>query len=57
MIAAALVADATSHHGRTRFFEDEFEGSGNGLDGFIADVTTVAQSQCERAESYADIER
>ncbi|EMA43611.1 transposase IS4 family protein [Halococcus saccharolyticus DSM 5350] len=55
MVAAALVADATGHHGRSRFFEDESDGSGDVLDGFVADVTTIAQSQCERWESYADI--
>jgi putative transposase len=26
------------------------------LDGFVADVTTIAQSQCEHATDYADIE-
>ena len=56
MVAAALVADATGYNGRSRFFEDESDGSSDGLDGFVADVTTIAQSQCERAESYADIE-
>jgi putative transposase len=56
MVAAALVADATGYNDRSRFFEDESDGSGDGLDGFVADVTTIAQSQCERCESYADIE-
>jgi putative transposase len=56
MVAAALVADATGHHGRSRFFEAEPDGSGDALDGFIADVTTIAQSQCERWEGYADTE-
>ena len=56
MVAAALVADATGYNGRSRFFEGESDGSGDGLDGFVADVTTIAQSQCERWESYADIE-
>jgi putative transposase len=56
MVAAALVADATGHHGRSRFFEDESDGSDDVLDGFVADVTTIAQSQCERWEGYADIE-
>jgi putative transposase len=55
MVAAALVADATGHHGQSRFFEDESDGSGDVLDGFVADVTTIAQSQCERWESYVDI--
>ena len=26
------------------------------LDGFVADVTTIAQSQCEHATDYADVE-
>jgi putative transposase len=56
MVAAALVADATGYNGRSRFFEDESNGSGDILDEFVADVTTIAQSQCERWESYADIE-
>jgi putative transposase len=56
MVAAALVADATGYHGRSRFFEDESGGSGDALDGFVADVTTIVQSQCERATDYADIE-
>jgi putative transposase len=56
MVAAALVADAVGHHDRSRFFEDESDGSGDALDGFVADVTTIAQSQCERWEGYADIE-
>jgi putative transposase len=56
MVAAALVADATGYHGQTRFFEDELDGTGDAFDGFVADVTTIAQSQCGRWESYADIE-
>nr|WP_239640955.1 transposase [Natrialba taiwanensis] len=56
MVAAALVADTTGHHGRSRFFEDDSDGGGDVLDGFVGDVTTIAQSQCERWESYADIE-
>ena len=55
MVAAALVANATGYNGQSRFFESE-SGSGDDLDGFVADVTTIAQSQCERCESYADIE-
>jgi hypothetical protein len=34
----------------------EPDGSGDVLDGFVADVTTIAQSQCEHCEDYADIE-
>jgi putative transposase len=56
MVAAALVADATGYNGQSRFFEGEADGSGDDLDGFVGDVTTIAQSQCERWESYADIE-
>jgi putative transposase len=56
MVAAALIADATGYNGRSRFFEAEPDESGDALDGFVADVTTIAQSQCERWESYADIE-
>ena len=56
MVAAALVADATGYNGRSRFFESESDGSGDTLDSFVADLTTIAQSQCERAESYADLE-
>jgi putative transposase len=56
MVAAALIADATGYNGQSRFFEDESDGSGDDLDRFIADVTTIAQSQCERWETYADIE-
>ncbi len=56
MVAAALVVDAIGYHGRSRFFEDESNGSGDVLDGFVADVTIIVQSQCERWESYADIE-
>jgi putative transposase len=56
MVAAALVADATGYNGRSRFFEDSSDGTDDVLDGFVADVTTIAQSQCERWENYADIE-
>jgi putative transposase len=56
MVAAALVADATDYNGQSRFFESESDESGDALDSFVADLTTIAQSQCERAESYADIE-
>ena len=56
MVAAALIADATGYNGQSGFFEGESDGSGDVLNGFVADVTTIAQSQCERWESYADIE-
>ena len=56
IVAATLVADATGYNGRSRFFEGESDRSGDGLNGFVADVTTIAQSQCERWESHANIE-
>src|SRR5699024_7115121 len=56
MVAAALVASGTDYHGQTRFFEDELDGTDDALDGFVADVTTIVQSQCKRATDYADIE-
>lgn len=56
MVAAALIANTTGYNGRSRFFEDDSERSGDALDEFVADLTTIAQSQCERWESYADIE-
>jgi putative transposase len=56
MVAAALVADATGYDRRSRFFEGKSDRNGDGLDGFVADVTTIAQSQCKRWDSYADIE-
>ncbi len=31
-------------------------GADDHLDGFVVDVTTIAQSQCERWERYDDIE-
>lgn len=34
----------------------ECEGVGDDIDRFVADVTTIAQSQCERTTDYADIE-
>ena len=47
---------ATDHHGSSRFFDIDSDGSSDDLDGFVSDVTTVAQSQCEHATDYADIE-
>ena len=46
----------TAHHGQSRFFADDSDGTGDDLVGFVADVTTIAQSQCECATDYADIE-
>jgi putative transposase len=51
----ALSDSAIGHTGRSRFFDSEFDGAGVALDGFVADVTTIAQSQCEHATDYADI--
>ncbi|MFC6764529.1 transposase [Natrinema soli] len=52
-----ILADSTTdHHGRSHIFDSEFEGVDDDLDGFVADVTTIEQSQCERCEDYADIE-
>ncbi|EMA55846.1 transposase [Halococcus thailandensis] len=46
---------ADSNHerpGQSGFFDHESDG----LDGFVADVTTIAQSRCEHCEGYTDIE-
>src|SRR5699024_12424906 len=56
MVAAALVASGTDYHGQTRFFEDELDGTDDALDGFVADVTTIVQSQCKRATDSDDNE-
>ncbi|MGN8215884.1 transposase [Halococcus salifodinae] len=56
MVAAALVADATDRHEQAHFFQSKLDRGGEALDGFVADVTTIAQSQCEHCEGYADIE-
>ncbi|WP_256684890.1 transposase [Halococcus qingdaonensis] len=42
--------------GRLQFFDDEADGVGDDLSGFVADVTTVAQTRCEHCEDYADVE-
>ena len=52
----ALASNTTDHHGQPRFFDLDSEGTDNDLDGFVAAVATIAQSQCERATDYADIE-
>jgi putative transposase len=56
MVAAALVADATDRHEQAHFFKSKLDGGGDALDGFVADVTTIAQSQYGHCEGYADIE-
>jgi putative transposase len=45
-----------SHPDRSRCFGVESGGTGDGLDGLVSAVSTIAQSWCERATSYADIE-
>jgi hypothetical protein len=50
------VGSATDHHEQSCFFGPEYDGIGEDLDGFVAAVTIVAQSQCERATDYTDIE-
>lgn len=37
---------------QSRFFDGEFDA----LNGFVADITTIARFQCERWEDYTDIE-
>jgi putative transposase len=55
--AASILADSTNDHSeRSRFFDVDFDGTDNNLDGFVSDVTTIAQSQCEHATDYVDIE-
>lgn len=41
---------------QSRRFAVESDGTGDDLDGFISVITTIAQSQCERCEAYADVE-
>lgn len=36
-------------------FAVESDGTGDDLDRFISAITTIAQSQCERCEGYADV--
>ncbi len=55
-VTSILADSATDYHGRSRFFDADSEGVDDDLDGFVADVTTIAQSKCERCEDYADIE-
>lgn len=41
---------------QSRCFAVESEGTSEDLDGFISGIMTIAQSQCEYCEVYADIE-
>ncbi|HET7324948.1 MAG TPA: transposase, partial [Halococcus sp.] len=41
---------------QSRCFAVESERTSEDLDGFISAITTIAQSQCEHCEAYADIE-
>jgi putative transposase len=51
-----ILADSTNGHlEQSQFFDIEY-GDTSDLDGFVTDVTTIAQSRCEHATDYADIE-
>jgi putative transposase len=41
---------------QSHFFDSKSGEKSDALNGFVADVTTIVQSQCERATDYADIE-
>jgi putative transposase len=51
----SMLADKTAAE-QSRFCAVKVNGTGDTLDGFVAAVTTIAQSQCEHATDYADIE-
>jgi putative transposase len=55
-VIPVLSDDTNDDSEQSRFFDTESDRAGDALDGFVSDVTTVAQSQCERATDYADIE-
>jgi putative transposase len=55
-VTPVLAENVTDQHGQSRFFNDASAKKDNALDGFVADVTTIAQSQCEHATNYNDIE-
>jgi putative transposase len=55
-VISALSNSAIGHNERSRFFDTEFDRADDDLDKFVSDVTTIAQSQCERVTDYADIE-
>jgi putative transposase len=54
-VTPILADSATDHSEQSGFFDVDSEEA-NDLDGFVTDVTTIAQSQCERCEDYTDIE-
>ncbi|WP_435077858.1 transposase [Halococcus sp. AFM35] len=54
-VTPTLAASATDHPERSRLFDLDSEEAVD-LDRFVADVTTIAQSRCERCEDYTDIE-
>jgi putative transposase len=55
-IISTLAGNETTHYGQPRFFAGETDEDGDALDGFVADVTTIAQTWCEHATDYGDIE-
>jgi hypothetical protein len=44
------------HHKQSCFFSPESDRTCETLDRFVSDVITIAQSRCERATDYDDIE-
>jgi putative transposase len=54
-VTSILTGSANACPEQSRFFDLESE-EGCDLDGFVSNVTTIAQSRCERCENYADIE-
>jgi putative transposase len=52
-----LAGNTPDHDEQSDVFGTEPEETTSNLDGFVSAVTTIAQSQCERATDYADIER
>ena len=55
-VSPILDGSATEHHGRSRCFNIESDGNGTDPDGFVSNVTTIAQSQCKHCEDYAELE-
>jgi putative transposase len=53
---SALAGSETNHHEQPRFFAVGSDRTGADLDGFVSVLTTIAQSQCERATDYTDVE-
>jgi putative transposase len=54
-VTPILAGSTTDHPNPSRFFDLDSEEVVD-LDGFVADVSTIAQSRCERCEDYTDIE-